>query len=183
MLESASNARALTWAEMVKVYVAAGSNVDPQSNLLRAQTELVRIFGRLCVSPWYRNPAVGFVGQDFINFVFGFETQLGVHDTQAQLRNVETLCGRPRDAPKWAARTMDLDILLYGDLVLDEPQLKLPRPDLLLRPYMLGPLADIAPALRHPTAGRSIAQLWADFDSAAHEMSAVRAAATPGPCP
>ena len=48
---------------------------------------------------------------------------------------------------------MDLDILLYGELVLDEPQLKLPRPDLLVRPYMLGPLADIAPQLRHPTAG------------------------------
>jgi 2-amino-4-hydroxy-6-hydroxymethyldihydropteridine diphosphokinase len=165
---------------MAAVYVAAGSNIEPLSNLDRAQSELARIFGRLTVSPWYRNAAVGFEGHDFINFVLGFATALTVHDTQAQLREVETLCGRPRNAPKWAARAMDLDILLFGDAVLDEPQLKLPRPDLLVRPYMLGPLADIAPELRHPTDGRSIAQLWAQFDPTAHEMIVVRPATTVG---
>jgi 2-amino-4-hydroxy-6-hydroxymethyldihydropteridine diphosphokinase len=167
---------------MARVYVAAGSNVDPLTHLARAQTELARRFGPLSVSPWYRNAAVGFAGEDFINFVFGFDTALSVHEVRAQLREVEALCGRPPNAPKWAARTMDLDILLYANLVLDEPQLQLPRPDLLLRPYMLGPLADIAPDLPHPTAGRSIAQLWAGFDAAAHEMIAVRPAATVSPC-
>ena len=167
---------------MPEVYVAAGSNIDPQDNLERAQGLLARAFGPLSVSPWYRNAAVGFAGQDFINFVFGFQTALGVHQMQEQLRQVEARCGRPPNAPKWAARAMDLDILLYADLVLDEPQLKLPRPDLLLRPYMLRPLADIAPDLRHPTQGRSIAQLWAGFDSAAHEMIAVRPAETVSPC-
>ena len=167
---------------MPKVYVAAGSNIDPQANLGRAQGELARIFGSLHVSPWYRNAAVGFTGQDFINFVFGFDTQLDVHDVQLRLREVEALCGRPPNAPKWVARAMDLDILLYGDLVLDEPQLQLPRPDLLLRPYMLGPLADLAPDLRHPTRGRSIAQLWAAFDREAHQMIAVRPAATVRSC-
>jgi 2-amino-4-hydroxy-6-hydroxymethyldihydropteridine diphosphokinase len=165
---------------MATVYVAAGSNIEPLSNLTRAQAELARIFGPLKVSPWYRNAAVGFAGQDFINFVLGFATSQAVHDTQAQLREVETLCGRPRNAPKWAARAMDLDILLYGDAVLDEPQLKLPRPDLRVRPYMLRPLADIAPDLRHPTDGRTIAQLWAEFDPAAHEMILVRPAAMVG---
>ena len=167
---------------MPEVYVAAGSNIDPQANLARAQAELAKIFGALQVSPWYRNAAVGFAGQDFINFVFGFQTLQDVHEIQRQLRQVEALCGRPPNAPKWAARAMDLDILLYGELVLDEPQLQLPRPDLLLRPYMLGPLADIAPNLRHPTQARSIAQLWAAFDPNAHEMIAVRPAATVRPC-
>jgi len=163
---------------MARVYVAAGSNIDPQANLSRAEVELARIFGVLQVSPWYRNAAMGFTGEDFINFVFGFETVSSVHDTQARLREVEMRCGRPRNAPKWAARAMDLDILLYGDLVLHEPQLTLPRPDLLLRPYMLGPLADIAPQLRHPTAGRTIARLWAGLKTTDHEMIAVRPAAT-----
>ena len=138
---------------MAQVFVAAGSNVEPQANLTQALTELARRFGELQVSPWYRNAAVGFAGEDFINFVFGFRTELGVHEMLAQLRDVETICGRPRNAPKWAARSMDLDVLLYDDLVLDDPQLKLPRPDLLLRPYMLGPLADIAPDLRASHAG------------------------------
>jgi 2-amino-4-hydroxy-6-hydroxymethyldihydropteridine diphosphokinase len=163
---------------MARVYVAAGSNIDPEANLTRAEAELARIFGALQVSPWYRNAAVGFAGEDFINFVFGFETALSVRDTQAQLREVETRCGRPRNAAKWAARAMDLDILLYADLVLQEPQLTLPRPDLLLRPYMLGPLADIAPKLRHPTAGRTIARLWAALKTKDHEMIAVRPATT-----
>ena len=162
---------------MAQIFVAAGSNVEPQANLTRAVTELARIFHELTVSAWYRNGAVGFAGEDFINFVFGFRTARGVHDTLSQLREVETLCGRPRNAPKWAARAMDLDVLLYDDLVLDEPQLKLPRPDLLVRPYMLGPLADIAPDLRHPTDGRTIAQLWAAFDQPAHAMILVRPAA------
>ncbi len=163
---------------MSAVYVAAGSNVEPLKNIEKAVAELARILGPLTVSPWYRNPAVGFAGDDFINLVLGFDTRLDVHETQRQLREVETLCGRPRNAPKWAARSMDLDILLYGELLLDEPQLKLPRPDLLVRPYMLGPLADIAPDLRHPSAGLTIAQLWARFDPIAHQMTAVRPAAT-----
>jgi len=163
---------------MAQVFVAAGSNVEPQAHLAQALTQLARRFHALRVSAWYQNPAVGFAGEDFINFVLVCRPPLGVHDTLAQLREVETLCGRPRNAPKWAARAMDLDVLLYDDLVLDEPQLKLPRPDLLVRPYMLGPLADIAPDLRHPTQGRTIAELWAAFDSHAHQMTLVRAAAT-----
>lgn len=163
---------------MAQVYVAAGSNIEPQVNLTRAEAELARRFGELEVSPWYRNRAVGFEGEDFINFVFGLHTPLEVHDLLAQLREVETLCGRPRNAPKWAARAMDLDVLLYDERVLEEPQIRLPRPDLLVRPYMLGPLADIAPQLRHPTDGRTIGELWAAFDEPHHDMVIVKPAAT-----
>ena len=84
----------------------------------------------------------------------GFDTALPVHAVLAQLHAIEALCGRPRDAPRWAPRSMDLDVLLYDDLICEEPGLKLPRPDLLKRAYMLGPLAELAPDLMHPTAGR-----------------------------
>ena len=163
---------------MPQVFVAAGSNVEPRANLTKALAELTRRFHEVRVSPWYQNAAVGFAGADFINLVFGIRTDLGVHDTLAQLREVESLCGRPRNAPKWAARSMDLDVLLYDDLVLDDPQLQLPRPDLLVRPYMLGPLADIAPDLVHPTQRRTIGELWAAFDTRAHAMNVVHPAAT-----
>ncbi|HTY48243.1 MAG TPA: 2-amino-4-hydroxy-6-hydroxymethyldihydropteridine diphosphokinase [Steroidobacteraceae bacterium] len=167
---------------MPRVYVAAGSNIDPARNLARATALLEQRFGPLTRSPWYRNAAVGFAGDDFINFVVGFDTQLPVEEVVAGLREVELVCGRPRAAPKWAPRAMDLDILLYGDLVCERPGLALPRPDLLLRPYMLGPLADVAPDLRHPVAGASIAELWQRFDRGAHVLHPVPAAGAT-PCP
>jgi 2-amino-4-hydroxy-6-hydroxymethyldihydropteridine diphosphokinase len=156
------------------VYVAVGSNVEPERHLATAIAELRREFSEVRFSPWYRNRAVGFEGADFINLVAGFTTTLSLDEVIARLQAIEALCGRPRDAPRWAPRSMDLDILLYGDLIRDEPRLKLPRPDLLKRAFMLGPLADIAPDLVHPLEKVTIAQLWQRFDRAAHELLAVK---------
>jgi len=164
---------------MPHVYVAAGSNIDAERNLALAAGELDRAFGPLESSPWYRNQAVGFEGEDFINFVVGFETAEPLPRVIERLREIETRCGRPRDAPKWAPRAMDLDILLYGDVRSEQPGLVLPRPDLLKRAYMLGPLADIAPDLVHPTAGETIRQLWARFDQNAHPLIRVKGGSTP----
>ena len=161
---------------MPAVYVGAGSNVAPERNLARAVAERLREFPGTRVSPWYRNRAVGFQGADFINLVAGFDTGLPVHAVLAKLHGIEALCDRPRAAPRWAPRSMDLDVLLYGDLVCDEPGLKLPRPDLLKRAYMLGPLAALAPAVVHPTARLTIGELWRRFDQAGHELVPVPAA-------
>jgi 2-amino-4-hydroxy-6-hydroxymethyldihydropteridine diphosphokinase len=155
------------------VYVAAGSNVAPEHNLGRALAELARQFPGARFSTAYRNRAVGFAGADFINLVLGFDTLLPVHELLARLQAIEALCGRPRAAPRWAPRSMDLDVLLYGDLVCDEPGLRLPRPDLLKRAYMLGPLAQLAPEVRHPTAHLTIGELWQRFDRAAHPLEPV----------
>jgi 2-amino-4-hydroxy-6-hydroxymethyldihydropteridine diphosphokinase len=152
------------------VYVAAGSNVAPEENLARAVAELTRAFPGARFSPWYRNRAVGFAGDDFINLVAGFDTELPLAEVLDRLHAIETLCGRGRAAPRWAPRSMDLDVLLYGDLVCDEPLVKVPRPDLLRRAYMLGPLAALAPEVRHPTAGATIGELWRAFDQAAHPL-------------
>lgn len=158
---------------MPRVFVAAGSNLEPERNLALALGELVRAFPDARISPAYRNRAVGFDGPDFINVVAGFTTELPVAEVVARLRRIEALCGRPRSAPKWAPRSMDLDILLYGDLVCEEAKLRLPRPDLAKRAYMLGPLADIAPEVVHPTAGRTIGELWDRFDRDAHPLTRV----------
>ena len=157
-------------SDVPAVYVAVGSNVEPERNVALAASELRREFPDVRFSPWYRNRAVGFEGADFINFVAGFTTTLSISDVLARLHAIEALCGRPRDAPRWAPRTMDLDILLYGDLVCDEPRLKLPRPDLLKRAFMLGPLAALAPDLVHPTEKVTIGELWRRFDRAAHPL-------------
>jgi 2-amino-4-hydroxy-6-hydroxymethyldihydropteridine diphosphokinase len=88
---------------------------------------------------------------------------------KGELECIETQCGRLPDAPKWAPRPMDLDILLFGDLVQDTPGLILPRPELMKWGFMLGPLAELAPALRHPS-GSTIAELWQRFDKSLHPL-------------
>ena len=155
---------------MPEVYVAAGSNIEPRANLARAVGELRRAFPGVRFSPWYENHAAGFRGDDFVNLVAGFTTEASLAEIIRQLHAIETLCGRPRDAARWAPRSMDLDVLLYGDLVCDEASVKLPRPDLLKRAYMLGPLAVLAPQVMHPTAGATIGELWRRFDQAAHPL-------------
>ena len=155
------------------VFVAAGSNIQPEDKLQLAARELRRSFPDISFSPAYRNSAVGFAGEDFINFVVGFTTKQNPREVLAELHRIEELCGRPRGAAKWEPRAMDLDILLFGDLTCDEPGLILPRPDLVKRPYMLRPMADLAPDLRHPTLAMTMAELWAKFDQRAHLMAPV----------
>jgi 2-amino-4-hydroxy-6-hydroxymethyldihydropteridine diphosphokinase len=155
---------------MPDVFVAAGSNIDPQLQLRAALSALRRVYAPLQVSPAYRNRAVGFSGDDFINLVVGFATAHSPAQVREQLQAIEAACGRASNAPRWAPRSMDLDILLYGSLVSQAAGMLLPRPDLVRRPYMLKPLADIAPELVHPTLGRTIGELWQDFPQDGHEL-------------
>ena len=155
---------------MPEVFVAAGSNVEPQHHLRRALALMREAWPGLRLSGAYANKAVGFEGDEFINLVAGFTTAEPLADVLGRLHAIEAACGRPREAPKWAPRTMDLDVLLYGDVVGEFPGAVLPRPDLLRRPYMLKPLAEIAPDLVHPVARRRIAELWAELDHGGHEM-------------
>ena len=160
----------------VRVFVAAGSNVEPEKNLAAACAQISHTWPDAVFSRAYRNAAVGFEGPDFINLVVGFSAAQPLPLVIERLRGIETHCGRPRYAPKWASRTMDLDVLLFGDLVETTADYTLPRPDLLKRPYMLGPLAEIAPDFVHPVVGKTIGELWAEFDCNRHPMTQVQIA-------
>jgi 2-amino-4-hydroxy-6-hydroxymethyldihydropteridine diphosphokinase len=155
---------------VTSVFVAAGSNVEPVANLRRALDELGRHYPGLRCSRAYRNRALGFEGEDFVNLVLGFETDDGVQQVIGRLQQAEAACGRARNDPRWAPRSMDLDILLYGDLVCKEPGLELPRPDLVRRAYMLGPMAELAAGVVHPVLGSTMGELWSAFDRDAHDM-------------
>jgi 2-amino-4-hydroxy-6-hydroxymethyldihydropteridine diphosphokinase len=149
-------------------YVSGGSNLDAERNLLLAARALKAAFPGAHFSHCYRNQAIGFEGPDFINFVAALPVAGGPRELKEALERIELLCGREREAPKWAPRSMDLDTLLFGDHV--EPALKLPRPDLLRWAFMLGPLAEIAPEAMHPLERRSAGELWRAFDQGAHKL-------------
>jgi len=155
---------------MSQVHVALGSNVEPERWLPVAARALRERFPGVRFSSCYRNPAFGFEGADFINAVAGFESALDAPAVIARCHEVEALCGRRRDDPKWAPRVMDVDLLLHGAAVADTESYRLPRPDLLKRVYMLAPLAELAPQLIHPLTGRTIADHWRELAREPHQL-------------
>lgn len=160
-------------APPVDVYVSAGSNVAPVENLRLACRELRRRFGPLSMSGVYRNPPVGFEGDDFLNLVLCFRTAEPPAAVVAELERLHLLAGRVRGLERFAPRTLDLDLLLYGDAIITEHAIRVPREDILKYGFVLGPLAELAPELRHPVTGQTMAELWAAFDQGRHPLERV----------
>ncbi len=155
---------------LARVYVSIGSNIDREHHLAAALQSLQQQFGELTKSTVYETEAVGFVGERFYNLVVGLDTGLSPRDVARVLRGIEDRHGRRRQGGKFSARTLDLDLLLYDDLVLDEDDLKIPRPEILDYAFVLRPLAEIAGERRHPVAGSSYRALWDAFDPSAQPM-------------
>ena len=148
---------------MARVYLSLGSNLEPLRYLRAALDELRVRFGALTVSPAYRSRSVGFDGADFVNLAVGLDTDLSPEALNAWLHALEDRHGRRRDVPRYSDRTLDVDIVLYDDLVLQgEGHLELPRKEL-RHAFVLRPIADIAPQLKHPVTGETMAALWSAF--------------------
>jgi 2-amino-4-hydroxy-6-hydroxymethyldihydropteridine diphosphokinase len=160
---------------MPEVYVGAGSNVAPQRHLAAGLVALAEHYGVLRLSPVYRNSPVGFEGDDFLNMVIAFDTEEPVEAVGATLSAIEAAHGRTRTESKFSPRTLDLDLLLYGDLVIDADGLQLPRDEITRYSFVLKPLADLAGERLHPVLGRSFSQLWAEFDATRHPLEPVAA--------
>jgi 2-amino-4-hydroxy-6-hydroxymethyldihydropteridine diphosphokinase len=148
---------------MARVYLSLGSNREPTRYLRAAIEELRAQFGELAVSPAYRSQSVGFEGADFVNLAVGMDTDLSPEALNDWLHALEDRHGRRRDVPRYSDRTLDVDIVLYDDLVRQgEGHLDIPRKEL-RHAFVLKPIMDIAPTLVHPVSGLSMAALWAEF--------------------
>ncbi len=146
---------------MTRAWISLGSNIEPEANLRAALELLEERFGPLVISPVYRSAAEGFEGDDFLNLVVGIETGEPLREVRRALRAIEAARGRARGSEKFSSRTLDLDLLTWGDRV--DPALNLPRDEILEYAFVLRPLADVAADERHPLTGRSYGELWRAF--------------------
>lgn len=143
-----------------RAWLSLGSNLEPERHLRAALAELRARFGEVRVSPAYRFAAVGFDGPDFVNLAAGIDSDLDPPSLNDWLHALENRHGRRRDVPRFSSRTLDVDIVLFGDLVLSGPgHLEIPRKEL-AHAFVLQPLADIAPDVREPHSGRTLRELW-----------------------
>jgi 2-amino-4-hydroxy-6-hydroxymethyldihydropteridine diphosphokinase len=158
----------------VNVYLSVGSNIEPEQHIRMACRELSSDFGALELSSVYRNEAVGFKGGDFLNMVIGLSTHEQPEQVVTRLERLHDRAGRKRHSEPFSSRTLDLDLLLYGDLV--QHRLNLPRADIEKYSFVLGPLAELAPELKHPVTGVSMSDIWGDFDHGRHPLERVELA-------
>ncbi len=161
--------------------LSLGSNLEPEANLRSAIAALRARFGQVRLSRVYRTRAVGFDGGDFLNAAAVVETDLEPEALDAWLHALEDAHGRDRSAPRFGDRSLDLDLVLYDDRIVEGPghpgsgpgqALRVPRGEL-RHAFVLRPLAEIAPDLVEPRSGRTLAQLWADSPERDVAMTAV----------
>lgn len=148
----------------MRAWLSLGSNIDPGQNLQAAVRKLRALFGHLVLSRVYESDAIGFEGAPFFNMVVGIETSRPVAELTSLLRELEVDQGRVRGADKFAPRTLDVDLLVYGNQVVDDGRLQLPRGEILDYAFVLRPLAEVAGDEIHPSIGISYRALWEGFD-------------------
>ena len=154
---------------MHTVFISVGSNIERDKHVRSGLQAMHQIFGELSLSSVYESEAVGFAGSHFYNLVVKADTILSVNQVCSVLKQIEEDNQRVRGDKKFAPRTLDLDLLLYDNLVTKEG-VELPRDEILYNAFVLKPLTEIAPHSVHPVECRSYQVLWDDYDQSQQKL-------------
>jgi len=160
---------------VVDIFVGIGSNIEPQKNISKALVLLRDRFPSIEFSSIFESEAIGFKGDNFLNIVgkFNLNEVESLSELVTSLKEIEIQLGRQRADKKFSARTIDIDVLLYGDMQTDSP-VELPRGEILENAYVLWPLSELAPDLKHPVNGKNYRQLWAQFDKSVQSLEPIK---------
>jgi len=164
---------------MPAVYLGIGSNIERKKNIQQAISSLRKRYGKLQCSSVYETQSYGFEGDPFFNLVARFETSEQASEVKSFLRSLELQQDRPLNAQKFKPRTIDLDFLMYGDLVCDEPDYKLPREDVLTFSFVLEPLSELAPNAKYPGSDNTFSECWQEFLSHHTQVASTKIAWSP----
>ena len=159
--------------EKTKIFLSLGSNIDPEENLKYACRELKKTFGNIQISSVYKNKPIGFESNDFLNMVVKVKSTFNPNEMLDLLRSLEIATGREVGTGAFDSRALDIDMILFGDLVHPDKPFKIPRNDIELYSFVLCPLAEIEPDGIHPVIGKTFKDLWEDFDQEEHLLEKV----------
>ncbi len=155
---------------MIQVFLGLGSNLDREKNIRAGLLALKKSFGDLKLSSIYESESVGFNGSNFYNLVVSLQTSVSIAELSETLKKIEDENGRVRTGPKYSPRTLDIDILTYGDFVGIDAGVDLPRAEITENAFVLLPLSELAPNELHPQLKKSYADLWAGYNQDAQVL-------------
>ena len=155
---------------MARVFISIGSNIDRDRNISAGIRALNDLYHPTTCSTIYESESVGFDGDNFYNLVLAFDTATSIAEVSAHLTRIEDENGRNRDGPRFSSRTLDLDLLLYDDEVLNSNELTLPRPEIYENAFVLLPLAEVASEQIDPLKNKTYSVLWDEFDQTKQKL-------------
>ncbi|WP_416305508.1 2-amino-4-hydroxy-6-hydroxymethyldihydropteridine diphosphokinase [Neptunicella sp. SCSIO 80796] len=154
---------------MAQIYISLGSNIERHQHITAGLDALEQAFSTIQISSVYESEAVGFAGSHFYNLVAAASTSMSAEQVVQVLKQIEDNNGRVRGGKKFSPRTLDLDLLLYDDLVCEQP-VQLPRNEILFNAFVLLPLAEIAADSIHPIKQVNYATLWQQYDKSQQNL-------------
>lgn len=173
----------MSGSEVHQVWLGIGSNIERDYHIRAAVEALSATFSEVRLSLIYESEAAGFEGPPFYNLVAWIETSKSLAELQKWCKAVEQRLGRVVSAERFSSKTMDIDILLYDDVVAEATATtpKLPRGEVLKSAFVLAPMAELVPYMTHPVSGKSYQQHWIEYKASNEETGILGVAPYPWP--